>query len=64
MFLKRFEDGGSHRKVVAGRSSVSRQMANVFLSDNIFVYKFHTSGRRDHHEPFSVANQKALYNVC
>ncbi len=52
----------SHQKVVARRSSVSCQMASIFLSNNItFVYKFHTSGRRDHHKPFKVTNEEALY---
>ncbi len=30
--------GGAHRKVAAGRSSVSRQMASVFLSNNISLF--------------------------
>ncbi len=37
----------SHRNVVAGRSSVSYQMARVFLSDNISLFKVFARAERD-----------------
>ncbi len=53
-----------HRKVAASRSSVSHQMASVFLSNSINLFtNFVLGGRRDHHVQFKVANEEAFYNV-